>query len=47
MGIGHTDYTYAVEDAGRVLVTWTAERSTDDMVNDVETLLERAGQDRP
>lgn len=45
MEVAHTDYTYAVDDAGRVVVTWTAEMSTDDIVNDLEILLERAQQE--
>jgi protein SCO1/2 len=43
--VGHTDYTYAVDDTGAVVITWTAEMTTDDIVNDVDMLLDRASAD--
>lgn len=37
--VGHTDYTYAVDDTGTVVLTWTAEMTVDDIVDDLEILL--------
>ena len=37
--VGHTDYTYAVDDTGTVVLTWTAAMTVDDIVNDLEILL--------
>jgi protein SCO1/2 len=37
--VGHTDYTYLVDDTGTVVLTWTAEMTVDDIVNDLEVLL--------
>lgn len=38
--VGHTDYTYTVDDTGTVVLTWTAEMTVDDIVNDLEILLD-------
>lgn len=38
--VGHTDQTYLVNDNGDVIVTWTAEMTTDDLENDLRILLD-------
>lgn len=40
--VGHTDYTYVVDDTGTVALTWTAEMTVDDIVNDLQILLARS-----
>ena len=39
--VGHTDYTYVIDDTGSVVFTWTADMTVDDMVNDLEILLDQ------
>jgi protein SCO1/2 len=39
--VGHTDYTYLVDDQGAVVLTWTADMSADDIANDLELFLGR------
>ncbi len=38
--VGHTDQTYLVDDNGDVIVTWTAEMTSDDLEHDLGLLLE-------
>lgn len=38
--VGHSNYLFAVDDAGRLAITWRTDVSTDDFVGDVEQLLE-------
>lgn len=40
MDVGHTDYTYAVDETGTVVLTWTAAMTVDDIVNDLRILLD-------
>lgn len=44
--VGHTDYTYVIDDTGAVVLTWTAEMTTDDLVADLTILIARTRQDR-
>ncbi len=37
--VGHTDYTYLLDDTGQVVLTWTAEMTVDDLVNDLAIML--------
>lgn len=37
--VGHTDHTFVVDDNGDVILTWTAEMTTDDQEKDLRTLL--------
>ena len=37
--VGHTAYTYAVDDAGTVVLTWTEDMTVDAIVNDLEILM--------
>ena len=39
--VGHTDYIYVVDDTGTVILTWTADRTVDEIVDDLEILLDR------
>lgn len=38
--VGHTDQTYLVDHNGDVIVTWTAEMTTDDLEHDLRILLD-------
>lgn len=37
--VGHTDQTYLVDHNGDVILTWTADMTTDDLTNDLRILL--------
>jgi protein SCO1/2 len=39
--VGHTDYTYVVDDTGTVVLTWTTEMTVDDLINDFGILLDK------
>lgn len=39
--VGHTDYTYVIDDTGEVILTWTSDMDADDLTNDLQTLLDR------
>lgn len=39
--VGHTDYIYVVDDTGTVILTWTAEMTTDDITKDLQVLTGR------
>ena len=38
--VGHTDQTYLVDERGDVIVTWTADMTTDDLEHDLRILLQ-------
>lgn len=38
--VGHTDQTYLVDDNGDVIVTWTADMTSDDLEHDLRLLLD-------
>ena len=38
--VGHTDYTYLLDETGTVALTWTAEMTIDDLVNDLRIMLD-------
>lgn len=38
--VGHTDYTYLVDDTGAVVLTWTNEMTVDDIVSDLRLQLD-------
>ena len=37
--VGHTDYTYLVDDTGAVILTWTAEMTPDNIASDLRSML--------
>ena len=39
--VDHTPFLYAVDDAGRLVLTWQFGATSDDMSNDLSTLLDR------
>ncbi len=39
--VDHTPFLYAVDDAGRLVLTWQFGATSDDMSNDLSTLLNR------
>lgn len=39
--VGHTDYTYVIDDTGEVVLTWTRDMDADDIANDLRILLDR------
>lgn len=46
VNVGHTDHTYLVDERGDVVLTWTGDMTTDDIVNDLNIVIERLDSER-
>lgn len=40
--VGHTDYIYVLDQDGTVVLTWTADRTADEIADDLKVMLDRA-----